>query len=251
MSEQKLKGKVAVVTGASRGIGAAIAERLAADGAAVVVNYAKSASDAEAVAARIRKAGGKASAIKADLSDPAQAKTLIGAAFKEFGRVDILVNNAGRADFAPLEAVDLPHVKAQFDLNVNGPLFATQAAAARFPKEGGRVISVSSIAATGSMTAMSVYSATKAALEAMTRVWAAELGPKGVTVNAVAPGPVETEMAKGFLSDETVRKSLIARTALGRIGAPGDIADAVAFLASDDARWVTGQTIRTAGGMNP
>jgi 3-oxoacyl-[acyl-carrier protein] reductase len=247
---KKLEGKVAVVTGAARGIGAAIAERLAADGATVVVNYAKSGKDAEAVAERVRKAGGKAKAVQADLGVPAQAKALIEAAFKEFGRLDILVNNAGMANFAPLEAIDEAHVRAHFDLNVNGPLFATQAAAARFPKEGGRVINVSSVVATGAMPAMSVYAATKAALEALTRVLAAELGPKGVTVNAVAPGPVATEMAKGFLGDPAVKSSLVARTPLGRIGEPSDIAGAVAFLASDDARWVTGQTLRTAGGFN-
>lgn len=248
MSRETLKGKVAVVTGGARGIGAAIAERLAADGAAVVVNYAKSGSAAEAVAARIRAAGGKATAVKADMSDAAQAKSLVDAAFKEHGRLDILVNNAGRADFAPLEAVDGGHVKAQFDLNVNGPIFATQAAAARFGKDGGVVINVSSVVARSSFAGASVYSATKAALNALTRVWAAELGPKGVRVNAVAPGPVETEMLKAAL-DEGTKKGMIARTPLGRLGAPDDIADAVAFLASSDARWITGQVIETAGGI--
>jgi 3-oxoacyl-[acyl-carrier protein] reductase len=248
---KSLEGKVAIVTGASRGIGAAIAERLAADGATVVVNYAKSSAEAEAVAGRIRKAGGRASAVKADLSDQAQAKGLIEAAIKEFGRLDILVNNAGRADFAPLADVNGMHVKAQFDLNVNGPIFATQAAAMHFPKEGGRVISVSSIAANGgAMAGASVYSATKAALEALTRVWAAELGPKGVTVNAVAPGPTETAMMLSVVNED-MRKHMVSRTPLGRLGAPEDIADVVAFLASDDARWVTGQTLRTAGGINP
>lgn len=245
-----LEGKAALVTGGARGIGAAIAERLAADGAAVAVNYSKSAREAEAVAARIRKAGGKAVALKADLGDPAQAKSLVEAAFKELGRLDILVNNAGRADFAPLEAVDGAHVKAHFDLNVNGPIFATQAAAARFPKEGGRVINVSSVVGRSAFAGTSVYSATKAALNALTRVWAAELGAKGVTVNAVAPGPVETDMARAVLGDGEVRKGLIARTPLGRIGAPADVADAVAFLASADARWITGQVIETAGGIS-
>ncbi|MDE2143762.1 MAG: glucose 1-dehydrogenase [Elusimicrobia bacterium] len=248
MSAQKLQGKVAVVTGGARGIGAAIAARLAADGAAVVVNYAKSAKEAEAVAEAIRKAGGRASAHKADMSDPAQAKALVEAAFKEFGRLDILVNNAGRADFAPLQAVDGGHVKGQFDLNVNGPIFATQAAAVRFPKEGGRVINVSSVVATGAFPGASVYAATKAALEALTRVWAAELGPQGVTVNAVAPGPVETDMLNSVMSRE-MKDARAAVTPLGRLGAPADIADAVAFLASNDSRWVTGQTIQTAGGM--
>ncbi|MBI3566112.1 MAG: glucose 1-dehydrogenase [Elusimicrobia bacterium] len=245
-----LEGKAAVVTGGARGIGAAIAERLAKDGAAVAVNYAKSAKEAEAVVERIRKAGGKAVALKADMSDGAQAKGLVEAAFKEFGRLDILVNNAGRADFMPMDGVDAAHVKAQFDLNVNGPIFATQAAAARFPKEGARVINVSSVVARSSFAGASVYSATKAALNALTRVWAAELGPKGVTVNAVAPGPVETDMMKSVVSDE-MKNGMIARTPLGRLGAPSDIADAVAFLASDDARWITGQVIETAGGINP
>ena len=246
---KRLEGKVAVVTGGARGSGAAIAERLAADGAAVVVNYAKSAREAEDVAGRIRKAGGEAKALKADMSDPAQAKGLVEAAFREHGRLDILVNNAGRADFMPLEGVDVGHVKAQFDLNVNGPLFATQAAAARFPKEGGRVINVSSVAARGSFAGSAVYSATKAALNALTRVWAAELGPKGVTVNAVAPGPVETDMMRA-VADEAFVAAMAAKTPLGRIGAPADVADAVAFLASSDARWVTGQVIETAGGIS-
>jgi 3-oxoacyl-[acyl-carrier protein] reductase len=246
---KKLEGKTAVVTGSARGIGAAIAERLAADGAAVVVNYAKSGAEAEAVAARIRKAGGRAKAVQADLSVPAQARALVEAAFKEFGRLDILVNNAGRADFRPLDAIDGGHVKALFDLNVNGPIFATQAAAPLFPKEGGRVINVSSVAARSAFAGASVYAATKAALNALTQVWAVELGAKGVTVNAVSPGPVETEMAKAVLTDD-VRKGMIARTALGRIGAPADIADAVSFLASSDARWITGQVVETAGGIS-
>lgn len=246
---KRLEGKVAVVTGGARGIGAAIAERLASEGAAVAVNYAKSAKEAEAVAERIRKAGGKAKAFKADMSAPADAKELIEAAFRDFGRLDILVNNAGRADFAPLEAVDGGHIEAHFDLNVSGPIFATQAAAARFPMEGGRVINVSSVAARSPFAGAGVYSASKAALNALTRVWAAELGPKGVTVNAVAPGPVETDMMKAVASPEMV-KEWSSRSPLGRIGAPGDVADAVAFLASSDARWITGQVIETAGGIN-
>ncbi|MBI3547563.1 MAG: glucose 1-dehydrogenase [Elusimicrobia bacterium] len=246
---KRLSGKAAVVTGGARGIGAAIAERLAADGADVVINYSKSAGEAEAVAARIRAAGGKARTIKADVSDPAQAKALVETAFKELGRLDILVNNAGRADTATLEQVDGRHVQAHFDLNVSGPIFATQAAAARFPKDGGRVINVSSVVARSGFAGFGVYSATKGALNALTRVWAAELGPKGVTVNAVAPGPVDTDMARAALSDE-YRRQLSARTPLGRIGEPADVADAVAFLASSDARWVTGQVIETAGGIS-
>ena len=246
---KKLEGKAALVTGGARGIGAAIARRLAKDGAAVAVNYSKSAKEAQAVAAGIIKEGGRAVAVKGDMSDAAQARAAVEAAFKEFGRLDILVNNAGRAEFAPLEAVDEKHVKAQFDLNVGGPVFATQAAALRFSKDGGSVINISSVAANSSYPSMSVYSATKAAVEALTRVWAAELGPRGVRVNAVAPGATDTEMARPILGEES-RKAIVAATPRGRIGQPEDIADAVAFLASDDARWVTGHVIRAAGGKN-
>ena len=182
----RLTGKVAVVTGAARGIGAAIAERLARDGAVVVVNYSKSAKDAEEVVNCINKKGGQASVHKADMSDPAQAKALIAAALKEHGRLDILVNNAGIANFAPLEAIDADHVRAHFDLNVVGLIFATQTAAAHLPKEGGRVINVGSSISTTAMPGASVYAATKAALDALTRVWAMELGPRGVTVNSVS-----------------------------------------------------------------
>jgi 3-oxoacyl-[acyl-carrier protein] reductase len=244
-----LEGKTAVVTGASRGIGAAIARRLGADGAAVVVNYAKSGQEAEAVAADIRKAGGRAKAFQADVSDPAQAKALIAASVKEFGRLDILVNNAGTAIFTPLEKVDEAQVKSQFDLNVNGPIFTTQAAATRFPKEGGRVINISSTAAARAYLGGGVYAATKAALNALTRVWAAELGPRGVTVNSISPGPTETELFKVAVSDE-MKKASVGRTPLGRLGTPADIADAVAFFASSDARWITGQIVETAGGIN-
>ena len=244
-----LKGKTALVTGGARGIGAAIAERLAADGAAVAISYSRSAKEAEAVVARIQKAGGKASAHKADASDPKQAAEFVRAAFKAHGGLDILVNNAGWGEFVPLEGVSEKHVKAQFDLNVNGPIFTTQAAAKLFPKEGGRVINVSSIASQGSMAGAGVYSATKAALDALTRVWATELGPKGVTVNGVAPGPVETDLMNA-VADAEFKKYAISRTPLGRIGRPDDIADIVAFLASSDARWVTGETITAAGGMS-
>ena len=246
---KKLEGKVALVTGAARGIGAAIAERLAGDGAAVAINYAKSKEESDAVAARIRAGGGKAKVFQADMSDSTQVKALIDATVKEFGRLDILVNNAGRADFAPIGSIDAIHVRSQFALNVDGPIFATQAAAARFPQEGGRIINVSSIAATHARASMSVYSATKSALEALTRAWAAELGPKGVTVNAVAPGPVDTDMLRGAGLGADAIKGMIARTPLGRLGAPSDIADVVAFLASSDGRWVTGQVVETAGGI--
>jgi 3-oxoacyl-[acyl-carrier protein] reductase len=246
----KLDGKVALVTGAARGIGAAIAERLAADGAAVMVNYAASAQDAEAVVERIRAAGGKAAAVKADMGDPAQSKALVDAAVAAFGRLDILVNNAGTIAFAPLGAIDENQVRSQFSVNVDGPLFATQAAAEHFPADGGRIVNVSSISATEALAGSGVYSATKAALEALTRVWAVELGPKGVTVNAVAPGPVDTAMFRSAPFDEEGVKWILSRTPAGRLGMPSDVADVVAFLASPDARWVTGQVVETAGGFH-
>lgn len=245
----RLTGKTALVTGGARGIGAGIAERLARDGATVAISYSRSAKEAEALVARIMKSGGKATAHKADASDPAQAKSFVEEAFKAHGRVDILVNNAGWAEFAPLDGVGEKHVRSQFDLNVNGPVFTTQAALARFPQSGGRVINVSSIVATGAMPGSGVYSATKAALDALTRIWAAELGPKKITVNGVAPGPVATDLMNSVMTED-LKASMITRTPLGRIGEAADIADAVAFLASDDARWITGETIRTAGGMS-
>ena len=199
---------------------------------------------------RIKKEGGRASAHKADMSDPAQAKALIEAAFKEHGRLDILVNNAGSINFVPLEAIDADHVRTHFDLNVTGLIFATQAAAAHLPKEGGRVINISALSSMRALPGMSVYAATKAAVNALTRVWAMELGPRGVTVNAVAPGPVETDMFRAAVNAD-MAKYLISRTPLGRIGMPDDVADVVAFLASSDGRWVTGEVIAVSGGFNP
>ena len=250
---KKLEGKVALVTGAARGIGAAIAERLAADGASVAINYATSKEDAEALAERIRGNGGKAKAIHADIGNPSQAKAFVDAAVKEFGRLDILVNNAGKFHIGPIGTVDEADVRSQFAVNVDGPIFATQAAASHFSTEGGRVINVSSIAATHPLPGLSVYAATKAALDALTRVWAAELGPRGVTVNAVAPGLVDTAMlraAAARMGEEAV-KGMVARTPLGRLGTTSDVADVVAFFASPDARWVTGQVVETSGGIKP
>ena len=244
----RLEGMAALVTGSARGIGAAIADRLALDGAAVVINYSRSAAEANDLVERIRARGGKAVACRADMSVPAEVRELVDAAYRAFGRLDILVNNAGAAGFAPIGNVDEALVRSQLALNVEGPMFALRAAAPYLSATGGRVINISSLVATRAMPGASIYAATKAALEALTRVWAAELGPRGVTVNAVAPGAVDTDM---FRAEEDVRRHVIARTTLGRIGTPKDIADVVAFLASPDARWITGQTIETAGGMSP
>jgi 3-oxoacyl-[acyl-carrier protein] reductase len=246
----KLAGKVAVVTGASKGIGAAIAQDLAAHGASVIVNYASSAQGAEAVVAKIKAAGGKAKAVKADVSNPAEAKRLVDAAVAEFGRLDILVNNAGVYEFLPLPLITEQHFDRMFNLNVRGLLFATQAAAAAFDEQGGSVINIGSMASQAPPPGGSVYSATKAALDAITRSLAAELGPRKILVNAVLPGPVETEgvQAMGNGGGDFIAQ-LVSRTPLGRIGQPRDIATIVSFLASGDAGWITGEIIPASGGL--
>jgi 3-oxoacyl-[acyl-carrier protein] reductase len=247
---QKLKGKVALVTGSARGIGAAIAERLAADGAVVAVNYSKSAIEAEGVVERISRAGGKAIVLKADVGDWSQAKGLVEGAAKAFGRLDILVNNAAALGFQPVDQVDTEQLRRQFSVNVEGPIATVQAAAPFFPKEGGRVINISSLVQLYPLPGNTVYAATKGAIDAMTRVWAVEFGPRGVTVNAVGPGLTETDAVKANVPEE-VKSALIGRTPLGRAGVPADIADVVAFLASPDARWITGQVVLASGGFMP
>ena len=247
---RKLEGKVALVTGSSRGIGAAIAERLAADGASVVVNYVKAQKEAEAVAERVRGAGVRALVAKADISDAVQAARLVQDTVKQLGRLDIVVNNAVMIDKAPLGAIDPARLRACLATNVEGVIATVQAALAHLPSDGGRVINISTLAATHALPGMSVYTATKGALDAMTRVWAKELGPKGITVNAVAPGPVETDAFRENADDEA-RAFFLQRTPLGRIGVPDDIADAVAFLASPDARWVSGHVLAVTGGFTP
>jgi 3-oxoacyl-[acyl-carrier protein] reductase len=245
----KLAGKVAVVTGASKGIGAAIAEELAKDGASVIVNYATSAQGAEAVVAKIKSGGGKAKAVRADVSKPAEAKQLVDAAVSEFGRVDILVNNAGVYDFLPLEQITEKHFDRMFDLNVKGLLFATQAAARAFGDRGGSVINIGSMASLTPPPGSTVYSATKGALDVITMCLAGELGPKKILVNAVLPGPVETEGTQSMDNWDQFKTMLLPRTPLGRVGQPHDIATIVSFLASDDAGWITGQIIPGAGGL--
>jgi 3-oxoacyl-[acyl-carrier protein] reductase len=247
---QKLAGKVAVVTGASKGIGAGIARQLAADGAAVVVNYASSKAGADKVVDEIKKKGGRAVAVGADLSKPDQVRSLFAAAKKEFDRVDILVNNAGIYAFAKLEEITPEHFHKQFDLNVLGLLLATQEAAKLFGKNGGSVINISSVAARSAPATTSVYSATKGAVNAITLSLAQELGQRNIRVNAVNPGMVETEgVHAAGITESDFRKVVESQTPLGRIGQPDDIAPMVAFLASDDARWITGETFYVSGGL--
>ncbi|HET7340622.1 MAG TPA: glucose 1-dehydrogenase [Methylomirabilota bacterium] len=246
----KLTGKVAVVTGASKGIGAAIARELAAAGAAVVVNYATSKEAAERVVADIAREGGRAIAVQADVAEPADVERLIREATAVFGRLDILVNNAGVYDFAPLQDVTEAHVRRLFDLNVLGVLLASKAAVARFDGAGGSIVNISSIVAEKAVPNASVYSASKAAVEAITRSLSAELGPRNIRVNAISPGMVETEgwHAAG-LAESDMRKQVEAQTPLGRLGQPRDIASAAVFLASDEAAWTTGETLTVAGGF--
>jgi 3-oxoacyl-[acyl-carrier protein] reductase len=245
----KLSGKVAVVTGASKGIGAAIAEELAKDGASVIVNYSSSAAGAEAVVARIKAGGGKAKAVRADVSKPAESKQLIDAAVSEFGRIDILVNNAAVYDFVPLHQVTEAHFDRMFDLNVRGLLFTTQAAAGAFGDRGGSIINIGSMASLSPPPGGSVYSATKGAVDVLTRSLAGELGPKRILVNAVLPGPVETEGTQSMAEWSQFKAMLLPMTPLGRVGQPRDIATVVSFLASEDAGWITGQILQAAGGL--
>jgi 3-oxoacyl-[acyl-carrier protein] reductase len=243
-----LNGKVALVTGASKGIGAAIARELAARGAAVAVNYSSSQAGAEKVVAEIKAASGKAIAVQANVADPASIAPLVEAVATQLGPIDILVNNAGVYEFAPLEAVTPEHFHKQFNTNVLGLLLVTQAAVARFNPAGGSIINIGSVAAAGVPIA-SVYSATKGAVDSITVALAGELGPRKIRVNSLNPGMVETEgvHAAGFLGSDFEKKAT-AETPLGRIGQPADIASVAAFLASDDSYWVTGQQIKASGG---
>jgi 3-oxoacyl-[acyl-carrier protein] reductase len=246
----KLDGKAAVVTGASKGIGAAIARHLAAEGAAVVVNYASSHDAADCVVAEINRAGGKAVAVKADLSDPAQVPGLFAKAVEAFGRLDILVNNAGVYQFAPIEEVTPDLYRRMFDLNVLGLMLATKEAVKHFGPDGGSVINVSSVAARSAPPMTSVYSATKGAVDAITRSLSQELGSRNIRVNSLNPGMTETD---GFhatgLAEGDFRKQVEAQTPLGRIGRPDDVAPMAVYLASPDSAWVSGETFHVAGGL--
>lgn len=251
MSTQKLAGKTALVTGASKGIGASIAKQLAAAGAAVAVNYASSKAGADKVVAEIIAAGGKAFAVGGDVSKPEDITRLLAETKAAFGgRLDILVNNAGVYEFAPLEAVTPELFHRQFNINVLGLLLVTQAAVPLFPATGGSVINISSIVAKNAIPGSSVYSATKAAVDSITRVLSAELGAKKIRVNSINPGMVETEgvHTAGF-AESDFRKKIEADTPLGRIGQVGDIAPAAVFLASDDSAWLSGESIVIAGGI--
>lgn len=249
MMAQKLAGKAAIVTGASKGIGAAIATHLAGEGAAVAVNYASDRQGAQQVAAAITDNGGKAVTVQADLTQKAEIERLFAETKKAFGRVDILVNNAGVYEFLPIEAVTEEHFHKQFNLNVLGLILASQQAVESFGDAGGCIINISSVASKRTPANGSVYSATKAAVDAVTKSLARELGPRNIRVNAVNPGLVETEgtHAAGIIESDFRRESE-AQTPLGRIGQPGDIAPVVSFLASEDAAWMTGQTLLVSGG---
>jgi 3-oxoacyl-[acyl-carrier protein] reductase len=246
---KKLDGKVAVVTGASKGIGAGIAKHLAAEGAAVVVNYASSKQGADRVVDEIAKRGGRAIAVQANVAKKAEIERLFAETRKAFGKLDILVNNAGIYEFAPLEEITEEHFHKHFDINVLGLLLTSQAALKHFGPEGGSIINISSGASTSAPPGASVYSATKAAVDTITKSLAKELGPRKIRVNAINPGMVETEgvRAAGFIESD-FQKSFESQSALGRIGQPDDIAPAAVFLASSDAGWITGETLLIAGG---
>lgn len=245
----KLAGKVAVVTGASKGIGAAIAKALAADGAAVVVNYASSKAGAQAVVQEITAANGKAVAVGGDVSKAADAKAIVAAALSQFGRLDILVNNSGVYEFAPIGEITEEHYRKQFDVNVLGVLLMTQAASPHLG-EGASVINISSVVTRITPPESAVYSGTKGAVDAITGVLARELGPRKIRVNAINPGMVITEGTQSAgIAGSDMETMVIAQTPLGRVGQPRDIATVAAFLASDDAAWLTGEIVTASGGL--
>jgi len=249
MSNSKLTGKVAVVTGASKGIGAAIAKSLAAQGAAVVVNYASSKAGADAVVAAITQAGGKALAVGGDVSKKADAQGLIDAAVKKFGRLDILVNNSGVYEFSPITEFTEEQFHKMFNVNVLGLLLTTQAAV-RHLGEGASIINVGSVVSRITPPNSAVYTATKGAVDAITGVLARELGPKKIRVNSINPGIIETEgtQTAGVIGSE-MESAVVAQTPLGRTGKVDDIASIAVFLASDDSGWLTGEQLLAGGGL--
>jgi 3-oxoacyl-[acyl-carrier protein] reductase len=250
MKNGKLNGKVAVVTGASKGIGAGIAKQFAAEGAAVVVNYASSKKDADNVVDEITKSGGKAVAVQGSVAKKAEVEQLFAATEKAFGKIDILVNNAGVYEFLPLEEASEQHFHRHFDTNVLGMLLVTQEALKHFNPAGGSIINIGSLASSLTPPTAVVYNATKGAVDAITRTLAKELGPRKIRVNSVNPGMVITDgvISAGFHESE-FRKMLESQTPLGRVGQTDDIAPAAVFFASDDSKWITGETLLIAGGL--
>ncbi len=246
---KKLAGKVAIVTGASKGIGAAIATHLAAAGASVVVNYSSSKEGADRIVSEITGSGGKAVAVQANVAKPADIPRLFAETKKAFGRLDILINNAGIHEFKPLEEITPEHFHKQFDLNVLGLLLTTQEAVKHFGSDGGSVVNISSLAARSAPPGTSVYSATKGAVNTITRSLATELGPRKIRVNAINPGLVVTEGVKASgIEESDFRDRYEAGAPLGRVGQPKDIAPAAVFLASDESAWLTGETLYITGG---
>lgn len=248
---KKLAGKVAVVTGASKGIGAAIAKHLADEGAAVVVNYASSRQDADRVVQDIAGKGGRAVAVQANVRQKEDVARLFAETKTAFGKLDILVNNAGVYEFTPLAEVTAEHFHRLFDVNVLGLLLTTQEAAKYFNGAGGSVINISSLVSNYALPNASVYSATKAAVDAITKSLAKELAPRHIRVNAINPGMVETEgTTSAGITESDFRRQTVAQTPLGRIGQPQDIAPAAVFLASPDSAWITGETLFISGGLH-
>ena len=245
-----MTGKVAIVTGASKGIGAGIAKYLAAEGASVVVNYASSKTDAEHVIKEITQEDGIAIAVQADVANQKDVEHLFAEANKSFGRLDILVNNAGVYQFAPLEAITEAQLQRQFNINVFGVIFATREALKYFGPEGGSVVNIGSVVTSATSPNTVAYTASKGAVNSITRVLAKELGPRKIRVNSINPGLVETEgvHSLGMLSSDFTEQA-ISQTILGRIGQPEDIAPAVGFLASPDSAWITGEILQVAGGL--
>lgn len=246
----RLAGKVAIVTGASKGIGAGIARQLASEGAAVVVNYASSKEGADRIVNEITAKGGKAVAVQAHVAKPADLDRLFSETRKAFGKLDILVNNAGIYEFSPITDVTEEHYYKQFDTNVLGVLLASKKAADYFGPDGGSIVNISSVVSSFAPPNSAVYTGTKGAVDAITRTLANELGPRKIRVNAINPGMVLTEgaQAAGFDSGD-FRKEVESKTPLGRIGQVDDIAPAAAFFASSDAQWITGETLVIAGGL--
>jgi len=250
MKNEKLSGKVAVVTGASKGIGAGIAKELAAEGASVVVNYSSSKSDADRVVDEITKRGGKSVAVQGSVAKKTDVEKLFSTAEKAFGKIDILVNNAGVYEFMPVEEVTEQQFHRMFDTNVLGIILATQDALKHFNPNGGSIINISSLASSLTPPTGLVYNATKGAVDAVTRTLAKELGPRKIRVNSINPGMVITEgvVSAGFDTSD-FRQTFESQTPLGRIGQPDDIAPAAVFFASDDSKWITGETLLIAGGL--